>query len=348
MPGRFRPLTALLLVPAVPLLIAAGFGAGWLVSGGAPSLSPSVASAPQPTLPATAATPAPTPTPAPVRPAPVHKATPPPLLPPPPAPVHAAPLPPPPGPTTSVGTITAGGRVRQYLVYAPAGAAASSTPILVVLHGVAATAQLEAQRDDLLPLWNSGQAELVYPMGVGNSWNAGGCCGVAAADGVDDVDFLRALIPALDPGHARPIYLIGYSNGGRMVYTMVCDAPGLVNGFGVVNAVPVQACANPQPATVLQIAGTADPEVAYQPGDHGDEFVPVTTQVAALRSADGCPSTAETGSQGQMTMTVWSCGDGTRVEFASYAGGTHAWPIGNATTPGAPRVIWTFLVDNAW
>ncbi|MGH7750898.1 MAG: serine hydrolase, partial [Candidatus Dormibacteria bacterium] len=51
-----------LLVPAIPLVLAAGFAIGWLGSG-TPAQSPAIAGAPPPPAPLTAATPTPTPTP---------------------------------------------------------------------------------------------------------------------------------------------------------------------------------------------------------------------------------------------------------------------------------------------
>jgi hypothetical protein len=53
-----------------------------------------------------------------------------------------------------------------------------------------------------------GDAVLAYPAGVGRSWNARtGCCATAGRLHVDDVGFLRALIPAIEahaPVTARP------------------------------------------------------------------------------------------------------------------------------------------------
>ncbi|HEX6537933.1 MAG TPA: hypothetical protein VF155_01975 [Candidatus Dormibacteraeota bacterium] len=39
----------------------------------------------------------------------------------------------------------------------------------------------------------------------------------------------RSSWASVDPGHGTPIYLIGYSNGGRLAYTLACAAPTLVD-----------------------------------------------------------------------------------------------------------------------
>jgi polyhydroxybutyrate depolymerase len=252
-------------------------------------------------------------------------------------------------PVVSVHTLPVGGLTRQWEQLAPAGGAGPATPILVVLHGQAETAAQEVQRDALTPLVVTGRAELVYPQGIGNSWNADGCCGPAWGQRVDDLDFVRALVAQVDPGRARPVYLVGYSNGGRLAYTVACNDPTLVDGFAVVDAMPLSGCTLSRPITVLQVDGTDDPAVPYQPGDPGSELPPATTQVERLRVLDGCPAAPATVSAGNLTVDTWSgCGSGDRLGFATYHGGTHRWPAGDATTPGAGSVIWQFLSGQPW
>jgi polyhydroxybutyrate depolymerase len=218
-----------------------------------------------------------------------------------------------------------------------------------VLHGQAATAAQEVERNALTPLVAAGRAELVYPQGIGNSWNAGGCCGPAWGQRIDDLAFVRALVSRIDPGHARPVYLVGYSNGGRLAYTVACNDPTLVDGFAVVDAMPQSGCTLSRPVTILQVDGTADPAVPYRPGDPGAELPPATTQVERLRVLDRCPATPATVSTGNLTVDTWSgCGSGARLGFATYRGGTHLWPAGDATTPGAGAVIWRFLSGQPW
>jgi len=254
----------------------------------------------------------------------------------------ATPTPPPP-PVTATHTLGAGGVTRQWVQVTPGGGVTATTPILVFLHGRSVTPQEEIQRDGLLPLVAQGRAELVYPTGIGKSWNAGGCCSTAAAQNVDDVGFIRALIPQVDPVRIRPVFLVGYSNGGRLAYTLACQDPGLVDGFAIVDAMPLRACNSARPISILQIDGTADNEIPYKPGDSGAE-TPATTQVAALRARDGCTAAPVSVRTGALTVATWSgCRDGTRVVFATYQGGTHAWPVGDTTTPSGAMTIWSFV-----
>ena len=241
-------------------------------------------------------------------------------------------------------SLLVGTETRQYLVIAPSHQSTPFLPIIVVLHGIEATLQEEIQRDNFTPLVQQGAAELVYPQGVGESWNAGGCCGPAAEAGEDDTTFIEDLIAAVDPGHGDPVYLVGYSNGGRLAYTLACDDPALVDGYAIVKSVPLNPCAAQAPITIVQIASTDDFEVPYQPGDAGDESPPVTQQVALLQQSNGCDPASTTAVTGSLTYVTWAtCAQGTRLAFATYAGGAHLWPAGDASTPSAASVIEGFF-----
>ena len=241
-------------------------------------------------------------------------------------------------------SILVGVETRQYLVIAPSRQSSPFIPIIVVLHGIEATLQEEIQRDNFTPLVQQGAAELVYPQGIGESWNAGGCCGLAAQVGEDDTTFIEDLVAAVDPGHGDPVFLVGYSNGARLAYTLACDDPSLVDGYAMVKSVPLNACASQAPVNIVQIASTDDWEVPYQPGDTGDESPPVTQQVALLQQSNGCDPANTTTVTGSLTYVAWtSCAQGTRLAFATYAGGSHLWPAGDAATPSAASVIERFF-----
>ncbi|MCW3045656.1 MAG: Poly(3-hydroxybutyrate) depolymerase-like protein, partial [Actinobacteria bacterium] len=143
------------------------------------------------------------------------------------------------GITPVTSSVTVGGMVRTYDVFSPPAGATGRLPALVVLHGRKSSVTVEESRDGLIQLAKQGKALVVYPSGYGQSWNAGACCGPAQLAGVDDVSFVTNLIRSVG---SRPdvsaVYLVGYSNGGRMAYDIVCAHPKLVSSFVVVAAVP--------------------------------------------------------------------------------------------------------------
>lgn len=257
--------------------------------------------------------------------------------------------------TTYTATLSmkVGGLDRSYKVIAPVAALPKSSPIIVVLGGIAAPVDNEIKRDELLPYANAGKAELVYPEGYKLSWNAGGCCGKAALHHVDDVAFIKAVVAAVDPGHERPIYVVGYSNGGRLTYTLACAAPGLFDGAAVVKADPDPGtCEMSRPMTILQIAALDDYAVPYQPGEKGQESPAATVQSTKLRALDGCTGAGDAERHGQMTLTTWTgCGSGQRYGFAVWDKGGHNFPNAGVplkATPDASQIIWSFFTKTAF
>jgi polyhydroxybutyrate depolymerase len=235
-------------------------------------------------------------------------------------------------------SVKVGALERSYQIVRPAHPDGPSLPAIVVLHGSSVGIDIEEQRDGLLPLATSGRAVLVYPVGYDQSWNAGTCCGSAQLDQVDDVAFLTIVVhrvAAMQGVDPRAVALVGFSNGGRMAYQLVCEKPGLVSSVAVVAAIPDDTCPPGRPVTLLQVAGSADPQInAIQLGAH----------VASWRARDGCTATVTTRTVGQLTLRRWThCRRGTGIELATYSSDAHTWPEGSRGTPPTAQVIWEFL-----
>jgi polyhydroxybutyrate depolymerase len=261
-----------------------------------------------------------------------------------------------PATTTAVRTVESGGTERSYLVIAPAGRRAP-LPLLVVLHGRNVTAQTEAVRTGFEPLAERGAAVLAYPIGIGASWNAGGgCCGEAATEGVDDSAFVDAV--AADAARHLPVdparvYLVGYSNGGKLAFRVVCDHPGVFAAFATYGAVPLAPCGSTAPLPAMVAAGADDPELAAADPPRTVDHA-VADAAAVWRARDGCAPAATTATIGPAAVTTWSdCRAGTAVESAMYAGLNHYWPVAApvpvefSTAVGdraaAATLMWEFL-----
>jgi polyhydroxybutyrate depolymerase len=218
-----------------------------------------------------------------------------------------------------------------------------------VLSGQAASTSGEINRDLYLPYADADMAELVYPVAIHESWNVeGGCCGWAGSNNVDDIAFLKALAPRIDPGHIRPLYLVGYSNGGRLAYDFACDDPGLFDAIAVAKADPMPGCVVTKPQSIIQIDSLTDPYVPYKPGDKGQESPPATVQIARLKAADRCTSSTDVLKQGTMTETTWTkCADGARLSFAVWSTGGHDFPEPPTDYPTAAAVTWSFFTKTA-
>jgi polyhydroxybutyrate depolymerase len=260
------------------------------------------------------------------------------------------------GTTTVARQLTVDGMKRTYLAVG-SSLRHKGLPLLIVLHGRGITAQQEATRTGFLPYAERGLVNIVYPLGIAQSWNAGhGCCGVAAKEGVPDTAFLTEV--ASDASHyfdsdLRRIYLVGYSNGAKLSFEEVCEHPGTFAGLATYGAVPLAPCGNGKPISALLAAGTDDPVV------RSEHFSPSATialnqAVAAWQSLNGCQGPGSTSQVGPLALTSWTgCQAGTELSSAVYSGLTHFWPTATHTTApfttsvgeqaAAATIMWDFL-----
>ena len=248
---------------------------------------------------------------------------------------------------TTVSSIRVGDLTRSYTVLTPAKKALpASAPVIVALSGLNSTQDQEIGRDGLTPYVIAGDAEVVYPLAYRESWNAIGCCSWAAQAAVNDVGFIQALVKRVDPGHERPVYLMGYSNGGRLAYTLACQDPLLFDGTAVVKADPMPWCDISVPQKILQVSSTDDTDVPWYTGEKGDfrETPAAQVQNTDLRYADQCAAQTVGAHQGNMTLTTWpDCANGTSVSFAVYTAGVHSYPRPPVSLPSAAQVIWAWI-----
>jgi poly(3-hydroxybutyrate) depolymerase/surface polysaccharide O-acyltransferase-like enzyme len=248
---------------------------------------------------------------------------------------------------TTVSTMQVGNMTRSYTVLTPAKKTLSaSAPIIMVLSGLNANQPGEITRDQLTSYAIAGDAELVYPLAYRESWNAIGCCSWAADANVNDVGFIEALVKQVDPGNTRPIYLMGYSNGGRLAYTLACEDPLLFDGTAVVKADPMQWCDISVPQKILQVSSTDDTDTPYYTGEKGHfrESPAALVENTTLRYEDQCSTESASSKQGNMTLTTWSdCLGGSSVSFAVYTAGVHSYPRPPVSFPAASQVIWAWI-----
>ncbi|WP_166459761.1 alpha/beta hydrolase family esterase [Amycolatopsis pithecellobii] len=259
------------------------------------------------------------------------------------------------GTTTVPRQLTVDGTKRTYLAVG-SSVRHKGIPLLIVLHGRGVTAQLESVRTGFLPYAQRGQVNLVYPLGIGESWNAGhGCCGVAAKEGVPDPRFLTAV--ATDAARyfesdPRRIYLAGYSNGAKLSFEEVCAHPGVFAGLATYGAVPLATCGG-KPISALLAGGTDDPVV------RAEHFSPTATialnqAVTQWQTRNGCHGPGSVRHTGRLTLTSWTgCHAGTELSSAVYSGLSHLWPTAAQAAPpyttyvgedaAAATIMWNFL-----
>ena len=252
-----------------------------------------------------------------------------------------------PGPVSEMHTVTVDGVARTYrsiVTAQPTG----KLPLLVVLHGRGQSDPSVLSMTGFFALAQQQQLVLVVPHGEQRSWNAGGgCCGFAGAHQAPDVAFVASTVAdalrrwPIDP---ERVYLVGYSNGGKLAYSEVCAHPTLFSAVATYGAVPLSPCAPGAPAvSVMLAAGTADQVLPLhgKPGGH-PPLPSVAQAVSWLRTQDGCPAKAQASQNSSVMVQRWAgCAGGTDVESVIYSGRGHAWPTGGSPTTAS--LMWTFL-----
>lgn len=193
-------------------------------------------------------------------------------------------------------------------------------------------------------------------IGVVQSWNAGVCCGVAAATGSDDVGFVREALAnvrqryAVDP---KRVFATGMSNGGFFSHRLACEAADVFAAIAPVSGtMGIPTCAPSRPVPVLHFHGTADTIVPYLGGGFAGG-TPVESTMRDWAARDGCgTSTRVVFQRGDATCKRWDCDGGVDVELCTIDGGGHTWPggppnlgLGNTSSDvSATDRAWDFFV----
>lgn len=250
-------------------------------------------------------------------------------------------------------TITVGGRDRSFTLRKPPGAGpcGAEVGLIIALHDGGSSAAEFEQITGLTAAADAANLAVVYPEGVAapgggpQSWNAGPCCGVAAADNVDDVDFIRTVIRYLQAGgdiDTGRALVTGHGDGGMLAYRLACqlsDRVGSIVASGSTMVTP--ACTPARPVGVLQLQSELDTVVPHLGGaGTGPSSIVFPAQqdtLARWAQLDACgAASSEPGTSGY-AHTAWAdCAFGSSLEYYLTADGGHAWPGAEPGGPGDP------------
>jgi pimeloyl-ACP methyl ester carboxylesterase len=176
--------------------------------------------------------------------------------------------------TTSPSAPEAGGLVpltlgsgRQVWLHLPADADTEPHRLLLMLHGWHLTPSKTEAATGLDAVGDKNGLIVAYGSGIGSSWNAGTCCGLAAADHVDDVQYVIDAIQAIEvayPVVTDDVVVAGFSNGGMLALEAACDRPDVIHAAASVAGTLTTSC--PHPTRLLHIHGLEDHTVPYDGG----------------------------------------------------------------------------------
>ncbi len=249
------------------------------------------------------------------------------------------------GPGTPAGDsrvvrMSVAGLERGYLLVPALGSYANHPRgLLVVLHQDIGSARAVAEGLGLDALRRSGVA-LAYPAGVGGSWNAGLCCGVAQRQDVDDVAFINAV---LDDASRRTHVgitrraLLGYSGGGMLAYRLLCGPhPPLVAAVEVSGSLE-SPCPDLQLPDLLAVHGEKDGSVGLTTPIYVTHLRmsprPVVSTLTTVTGLAGCRDRRTSVANGIELWRWPGCRSGSTVTAQIVPGAGHGW----ADVGGAAR-----------
>jgi polyhydroxybutyrate depolymerase len=248
--------------------------------------------------------------------------------------------------------ISLGGAVdsRAYILHVPAKL--EGKPALVLnFHGGGGNAAAHQKYVRMDAVADREGFVVAYPEGTGplegalQTWNAGGCCGSAVRDNVDDVGFVRRLLADIarrqDYDPAR-VYATGLSNGAMLSYRLAAELSDRIAAIApVAGAIKVEHFFTARAVPVLHIHSVDDPRANYAGGLGPPLFgiagtrvnhLAVETGLAEWAKASGCATPME-----QREKKEWQGHTATLfayprcradVQLWKLTGAGHVWPGG--------------------
>jgi polyhydroxybutyrate depolymerase len=251
------------------------------------------------------------------------------------------------------------GLTRTYLLHVPPQAAGGrALPLVVNFHGAGSNADVVRAYTRMDSASDRDGYVVVYPNGSSGfngrflTWNAGNCCGPAAALHIDDVGFALTVIDdvssrvAIDAGR---VYATGLSNGAMMAYRLAAEASERIAAVaGVAGTMSLSHFAPRRPLPLMHIHSTDDPVALYDGGfalpaaiaDTRMFLAPVETFLRKWLDFDGCalkpasvvtidgkPGSPDAG-QTAIRRVYAPCRQGAEVVLWQLSGAGHVWPGG--------------------
>lgn len=221
---------------------------------------------------------------------------------------------------------------RGYGIFIPSTYSEDSEPmpLVIALHGFGGEWRNFSRTTGLIPAAERYGFIVAFPNGYLSQWNDG-----SIGDHYeDDVEILLELIEFVAESHSidrERIYLVGFSNGGTMVFRAACDAPNIFAGIASIGGTMrrAQQCEEEAATSVLIIHGTGDTVVPFA-GGNGRYTVPDTAnfwlelnQCSQGNVPDYDPTRFR---QGVAAYYHTECANGHQVLMYIIEGMSHTWP----------------------
>lgn len=246
------------------------------------------------------------------------------------------------------------GTIRQYLLHIP-DSIRENAPLVCMLHGYTSSAKEMIKMSGMNNLADRYGFAVVYPQGLPDMY--GETCWNSRLDltNTDDTGFLIALIKYLQQAYclnSKTTFAAGFSNGGFMCYTLVCDVPGIFRAIASVSGTMSRETWGRRDSSVsvpvLQIYGTSDIEIPIDgslslSGDWGGT-PPFAELIAHWADADGTHDLETVELSDKTTAYQYSGVENDNlVWYHEIEGHPHSWPKKADAGFNAEDLIWKFF-----
>ncbi len=264
------------------------------------------------------------------------------------------------GVTTLAQTEGASLDERGYGLYIPTSydeAGTEELPLVIALHGFGDTWENFYPATGLINRAEQGNFIVAFPQGYLRQWNDGSI----GDHEEDEIQLFRDLIARVQRDYRVDedrIYLVGFSNGGSMVFKAACEAPDLFAGIasiaGTMRSAQSENCEDAS-LPVLIIHGTGDEVVPWE----GSVYrYSVTSGVTFWAMQNSCdleavpPFNEELFRNGFSTYFFEDCEDGNFVMLHAIENGGHTIPgsgfyirdlVPQPQQGDTARLIWSFF-----
>jgi polyhydroxybutyrate depolymerase len=237
------------------------------------------------------------------------------------------------------------GYYRCWDIYVPQGLKGSA-PLVIDMHGASWNPSRQRAVSGFDSLADSEGFIVVWPYGMGKTWNSGTCCEPASEDNIDDVGFIRKLVTRVSGEYdidMNRIYVTGLSNGCSMAQRLANEASDIIAAAACMSLyLLVPEDPGYRPVSVMTLIGTDDKDVGYEPGEYTFGALANFNTWKTMNNCTGSP--VMTWSSGKsFASTYANCDNGTEVCLVTIDGGGHLLYKGQETDIDTSRLAWDFM-----
>ena len=246
-------------------------------------------------------------------------------------------------------SISVDGVKREYLLHIPGSfTGIDSVPLIIGLHPLGTTASQFEMITGFSTLSDQHNFIVVYPNGIGNSWNAGGCCNPAMDQNVDDVKFISELIDTLTVLYnidSARVFVAGFSNGSIMAYRLANELSERIAAIGCTAGQSFQDIIDPaDPVAIIHFHALDDNAVNFNGGLAGSyTYKSVPDVLNTWKGFNDCISDSviirdEDGIKGYL----WPSPDNkSNILLYTSESGAHSWTMNSRL--GISNLMWEFF-----